>query len=177
MSQIRTVPPLKIIDIRKTARNLRDALGVTSAIFPIVEEFEKLVNLGFFEFEILEQADMPESYGLYIPERNCIQIRMDIYEKARIGDGFAKSTMAHELGHWILEHGKSVSLARSVSLSSPKTVEDPEWQAGKFAQEFLIDIRLLPSSACASSIAEQFSTTLQMAEVAYRSLKREGIIK
>ncbi len=177
MYQIRLVPPLKTIEIRNVAQTLRDEFGIYDQPFPIVEAYEWMVAKDTFEFEILENDKMPHDYGLYIPHLNLIQIRQEIYDKAMKDDGFARSTMAHELGHWALKHGQDISFASSAKPQPSVTCTDPEWQAKKYSQELLIDTRLLSTHISPKAIEKRFKVTFQMAEVAYESLRREGLIK
>lgn len=43
---------------------------------------------------------MPFSYGGTLYHQELIKIREDIYNKACDGDGFSRSTIAHELFHF-----------------------------------------------------------------------------
>lgn len=63
-------------------------------------------------------------------------IREDVYENANNGQGRDRFTIAHELGHLILQHNHI--LARTSSLMTHKPYEDSEWQADNFAAEFLM---------------------------------------
>ena len=169
------VAPRKTVEVRQSAHELRDILNIKGDLIPIVEIMELFDFYDVFTMDIVEKYDMPCDYGLYIPGEKTICIREDMYDNARKGDGFGRSTMAHELGHWFLGHTHSFS--KSQNSAPMKTIEDPEWQANKFAQEFLIDTRLISSHISPKSIENRFGVTFRMAEVAHAALRREAIIK
>lgn len=176
MNRGHKVKALYISQIRSLAHYVKDSFRITGRCFPIVELVELMHQQELIEFEIVERECMKEDYGVTYPKRNQIFIREDVYDKALDGDGFGRFTMAHELGHLIIHRDETV-YARNQHGGSHKTIEDSEWQADKFAQELLIDTRLLMSTYDPYNIAEQCGVTAKAAETAYRSLLREGILK
>lgn len=176
MNRGHKVKPLKICDIRRVAQHVRDSFKISGIYFPIVELVELMNHSALIEFEIVENEEMPNDYGLTYPKRNKIIIREDVYDKAFAGDGFGRFTMAHELGH-LLVHRQETVYARNEHGGNHKTIEDSEWQADKFAQELLIDTRLIRPDLSPYQIVDLCGVTLKAAETAHNSLKREGILR
>lgn len=176
MNRGHKVRPLYIKEIRREAQKLKDSFGITGEYFPIVELIEAMHEREWLELEIVEKELMPDDYGLTFPKRNLIRIRMDVYDKARNGDGFGRFTMAHELGHLTI-HREETVYARNEHGGCHQTIEDSEWQADKFAQELLVDTRLLSISAMPRQIVYQSGVSDKAAMTAYKSLLREGVLK
>lgn len=123
--------PLSRKDIRKLAYRLRELFGFENEMdFPIVQVIEFLSNKGEFNLEICTVDEMGTKYGETIPSENLIKLREDIYNKACEGDGFARSTCAHELGHWLIGHSEeTVSFCRKEE--DLKKEEHTRIQSGK----------------------------------------------
>lgn len=129
--------------------------------FPIVPVVELLANEGF---EVLTAKEMGRNEGLTFPDQGIIQIREDIYHAACNGDGQARDTMAHELGHFILHRG--ISLARKSSRGIPQKFEDSEWQADEFAGLLLAPTHIV-SGRTAADICRRCGLSMNVA--IYRS--------
>lgn len=136
---------------------------------------ELLHQKGIIELEIVSKEEMPNEYGLTYPNKGIIKIREDVYDKAISGDGFGRSTIAHEVGHFMLHKGE-VPYAREAG-GNHKTYEDSEWQANKFAQELLIDVRCIDNNATSYELETTFGVTGKASRVAQRALKKDGTIK
>lgn len=176
MNRGHKVKSLQIKHIRDVAQHVKDSFQITGGYFPIVELIELMHQSEAIELEIKERHEMPNDYGLTYPKRNQILIREDVYDLAVSGDGFGRFTMAHELGHLFLHRHETV-YARNEHGGCHKTIEDSEWQADKFAQELLIDTRILVPTNNAYQIADMFGVTIKAGDTAYRSLLREGILR
>ena len=87
--------------------------------------------------EIVAPEDMPFKEGETIPGQNKIRIREDVYNAACDGNGRARFTVAHEIGHFLLHTPNSISLCRMEEDTKLRPFEDPEWQANTFASELL----------------------------------------
>ncbi|HRJ51939.1 MAG TPA: ImmA/IrrE family metallo-endopeptidase [Candidatus Thiothrix moscowensis] len=176
MNKGRKVKPRYIKDIRDLSHLIRQEFDLPKAWFPIVELVEKLAANEAIEFMILAENEMPHDYGLTFPRKNLIQIREDVYEDAVSKGGFGRFTMAHELGHLFL-HRNEPAFARNQSVTKHQTIEDSEWQANKFAQELLVDVRHLDPYSTPELMAKKFGITGQAAQVTFNALKREGILR
>ena len=176
MNKGHKVKPLQTISIRKFAQHVRDSFQISEIYFPIVQLIELMASLEQIELEIVEEEQMPNDYGLTYPNKNRILIRQDVYNQAVANKGFGRFTMAHELGHLILHRNETV-YARNKHGGTHQTWEDSEWQADKFAQELLVDTRLIQPDFNSYQIADLFGITLKAAGTAYTSLKREGVLR
>lgn len=88
-----------------------------------------------FTLSIKTKEEMGECHGLTYPDRNEIQIREDVYERAYNGSGRDRLTLAHELFHLLQHEKENISFARSENI---EPFRDPEWQASAFGGELLM---------------------------------------
>lgn len=169
------VSPLKITMIRDIAQQLRDTMPSDETIFPIVKFLERLQAKELIQLEILDDVELPDCYGISFPDVKKIFLRQSIYDNALLNDGFSRLTIAHELGHLVL-HKQEIGFAKGLEGSTHKIIEDSEWQANKFAQELLVDVRLLPYKPTRMALEKLFAISAEASDVAFNSLKREGIL-
>ena len=127
-------------EIAEYTRSLRRNVGLENeSFFPVMEYLEiflqdKLMDLTL---DIVPFSDMPFKEGETIPGQNTIRIREDVYNAACEGDGRARFTVAHEIGHFLLHTPDSIALCRMEEGTKFRPFEDPEWQANTFASELL----------------------------------------
>lgn len=134
-------------EIRNFAMLLRKKLGLESVLyFPVVETLERLHLFDpAAHFEVVDAEEL-EHYDYHAETdimNKCIKIRSDVYDRACAGCGRDRSTIAHELGHFILILLCGVKLARSFDQRTLKAFNDPEWQAKCFAGELLMPAHLI----------------------------------
>jgi len=125
--------------------------------FPIVPVVELIAGDGF---QVLTAEDIGRNEGLTFPDLGVIQIREDVYDAACKGNGRARDTMAHELGHFILHRG--MSMARPTSRGVPRLIEDSEWQADEFAGLLLAPTQII-SGRSAADISQSCGLPMQTA--------------
>lgn len=132
--------PISRKEIRADARLIRRIDNSENVMFFDIVHFLEVVLCKIdptFDFRVMPRSVMGECHGLTFPDRNEIQIREDVYERAINGSGRDRMTMAHELGH-LLYHGKrNISYARMENCEVP-AYRSPEWQADAFGGELLI---------------------------------------
>ena len=132
--------PLSRGDIFREAHKLRDALGLSHCMaMPIV----KVIEYGLpqliegFNYEIVDDGDMPGREAETKPMESKIAISQTTYSKAYNDDPHARFTLGHEIGHLILHTPESISLAYEADvISNIKTYEKPGWQADAFQANF-----------------------------------------
>ncbi len=163
------------LQIRAVAKEIRNLFGLQNRFeFPIVEVFETLSVCGEFNFEILTRAVMGNKYGETFPGKNQISLREDIYDKATAGDPFSRSTIAHELYHWLCHSDQTISLCRTdADVEARKPYEDPEWQANCFAGELLVPKDLVAGMSV-EEVMQKCNVSRAMANYQLRQYRREG---
>ena len=90
-----------------------------------------------FTFQVLTEENMGDCHGLTYPDKNLIQIRQDVYERAVEGNGRDRLTLAHELFHLLQHESINISFARTGN-NKVETYRDPEWQSDAFGGELLV---------------------------------------
>lgn len=133
--------PISRAKIRELVKMIRKCCGLQHVEYiPVPLVFEHVMQIFFpdFQWEIKSPSEMMEE-GLTLSADKTIYIRQDVYEKACHGDGRARFTIMHEIGHLFLHRPDRVALCRLPYGKSLKPFENPEWQADTFAAEFLMD--------------------------------------
>ena len=137
--------PMSRKSLRAIVKMIKKKCGLEKVMkIPVCGFFEFIMERFFpgFEWEIVDENEMAEE-GLTLSADNTILIRQDVYIKACNGDGRARFTIMHEIGHFILHGPNRVALCRLALGERLKKYEDPEWQADNFAAEFLMDSDLV----------------------------------
>lgn len=117
------VSPRSRKDIRDLTFRLRKAFNYDNRLFfPIVDFLEKGMSLIFndFEYEYVSDREMEEGLeGLTVPKDNKIVIPESIMILAVHGDGRARFTFAHEIGHYFLHRHEKQGFARQRCCNIP----------------------------------------------------------
>lgn len=133
-------------EICELVRNIRAATGYLDILyFPIVEFLEFVLPsiVENFELEIVPSDEMKNKCGETIPHKHKIILNESIYMNAIEGDGFARFTIAHEIGHLLLHNTESISLCKLRPGELLNAYENPEWQANVFGGELLAPYYLI----------------------------------
>lgn len=153
--------------IRDVVKKIRMLIGFENGLyFPIVEFLELILPqiLEGFSYQVRPIEEMPNKCGETFPSENRIEIREDIYNKAIAGDGFARLTIAHEIGHLFMHDTEAISLCRLEPGEKLKPYEDPEWQADAFGGELLAPSYLIGNMSI-DSISKKCGITKRAAKV------------
>src|SRR4051812_32522326 len=148
------VDPLKDLEVREHAKSLRGSLGWVDEehVDPLVLESKTEIwtvrGKMPFSLEFVSDADMPGDSGLTLYEEPKIVVKIPRSVRARafMGDGYARYTIAHELGHAVLHVDKLIQgaalprrrLGNATSPWIPK-FKSAEHQAMVFAAALLIN--------------------------------------
>ncbi len=157
------VAPLKRMQIRAYADNLRNTLQLNASYFPIIDVLELVFPriIPNFLLIVAAEAEIRNKHGITYPDKDIIYLRQDVYDAACAGKGRDRFTVAHELGHLLLH--KNVSFNRTESLSKiseyAPAYKDSEWQADCFAGELLIPSSYLKNYNSISKIASEFGVS------------------
>lgn len=172
---LRLAEPKPRKEIEHFARFVRKTMGIKGLYVDVMNILEVVIPAEDedFHIEIYEiTASLGSKPAYYDPEKNCIYIREDIYEKAIIGDGFSRFTIAHEIGHYCLisVFGKPdyIPLEDIENYSDCKLKSmDPEWQSNVFAGEFLCCSEVIKGLS-KYEIKEKCGVTDIAAEIAWK---------
>ena len=146
---------------------VRSAFGFENEeYFPIVACIEFLAaEDDDFNFEIVEPAELSDTYATTNTDQNVMYIRKDVYERAANGNPRDRFTLCHELGHYFLHQPGMISNARG---KVPKYC-DPEWQANTFAGELMAPKHLIKNMQ-PEEIAQKCGMSRVAAEIQYKML-------
>lgn len=161
------VSPKSRQNIREITRDIRKKSGYEYKLyFPIVEFLELSILKTFpdFELEIKSAKEMNDICGNTDPSNHKIILNEKIYQKAINGDGFARMTIAHEIGHLYMHDSKSISICKLKPGEKVRPFEDPEWQADVFGGEFLASYYLI-NNLTINEISEKCGVTKRAAKV------------
>ncbi|RFB78921.1 helix-turn-helix domain-containing protein [Methylovirgula sp. 4M-Z18] len=159
------VPPLSRNIIETLANNVRGFFGLTDiSKLPIIEilEFGLPKIEAQYSFEIWDEQEMGRDEGRVLPGHHTIILRRDVYDAACNGDGRARFTAAHELGHYAMHH--EISFARASSDNDP-IYRDAEWQADTFAGFLMAPRALVKGFSSATEASDAFGISLHAANV------------
>ncbi len=137
------VLPLSRQNIREMTVNLRAKVGLRNVCYFPAIEFLELGMVRFFpdfNYEYLDRKEMGNDEGLTVPEEHKIKIRLDVLEAAYQGNGRARFTIFHEIGHYFLHLNQPPCLARNMSIPP---YERSEWQANVWAAELLMPAHIV----------------------------------
>lgn len=182
------VKSLKNSDVRAIAKKLRNYYGVDSEERIDILAFVKRNSVLTVDGEkrlilnIASDSDMAINDGAtsYDGTAITISIKRTIHHRAYMGDGYARNTIAHELGHAVMHyetmsHGAKMA-RRTIGNKTPgwlKFYESAEHQAKVFAPAFLINEDLAKTLSSATEISVRFGVSQQCAEIYFAELIAE----
>lgn len=167
------VPSRSWAEIHQVANWFRSELKIEQQEkIDIVAVIEKILcNLiKFTNFEVCDKLEMGDAEGLTCPQGTFIKIREDVYDKACRGDGRARFTLAHELGHLILH--RNVAMARAQKSDALPVYQLAEPQANQFAACLLMPMQLILANDSADDLIERFGVSREAANYRLSKLKR-----
>ena len=166
--------PLSRSAIKREVESLRRMLEIEEILyFPVVQLFEILpiIYEGLIT-EIVEDSFLPDSFAETDVLKKTITVRESIYNAACDGDGFARMTILHEVGHYHYLVENSLRLQRAEKNHPIKTYEDPEWQAKCFAGEIMMPEHLIQGMT-AKEVAKKCGVTICAAEYQLKCAKKK----
>ena len=148
------VEPRRDSEIRENGKRLRNFLGLTDADLIDVLILEKVTEIWTekgvkpFRLEVVPDENVPDNSGLttYDGSEILVRIPRSVRHDAFMGHGYARYTLAHELGH-ATQHLNKLMLGASMPRRRVGNVK-PDWipkfrsaehQAMVFAAAFLIN--------------------------------------
>lgn len=182
-------------ELRQLAQYLRDfaasECGLVGSRFDVVRLIEKwglrrsTGDITNPDYVIVEDSELPGRAAEYRPppvsghdaDSHLFVFRESVWNAACLDDAEARHILAHEVAHCVLQH-PPVSYARQYQDEIVDQNEDSECQANRFADELLMDERLIQSKEGYGSIVEKFGVTNETAVnrlrrvIAERNLKK-----
>jgi len=162
------VKPLKTATIEAAARKCRDSFKQTKAYINICGLLEALRGMKVLDFTVVDDHELGEEEARTYPNEKHIVISNSVYEAAADGEGRARFTIAHELGHLDLHKDQKPMFSRG----EHKIFEDSEWQADTFASEFLMDSRFITSIDSIQDVMKKFGVSKTAAGLKLKKLRQ-----
>jgi hypothetical protein len=124
------------------------------------------------KLEIIPDCEMGLNDALTIHESSAIliRVRQTVYDRAFLGEGRARMTLAHELGHAVMHPG-APKARRQMGNNTPEFIaayKSAEHQAKVFASEFLVPESEIREYRSPKDIAVNFGVSLEAAEYRFR---------
>jgi hypothetical protein len=184
MSTDKRVPARSDAEVRRTAERTKAEFGVSrrrpvnilrclqSGSVLTLYGRKKLVFLVVEDSE-LKNVDAKTEFSKGVVTITC---RRSVCDRATMGVGRDRMTLAHELAHAVLHHSvplfRLVGAAGASDLAQDGAYTSAEHQAKVFAAAFLIHDEDAAQMGSAQEISEQFLVSLQAAEICFDRLKR-----
>jgi hypothetical protein len=188
MSDDYKVDGLSDAEIRTFGKRAREHLKLADADFVEVLDLESVTEIWTvlgpkpFRLEAVSDGDLPDDSGLttYDGSRILVRIPRRIRHDAHLGHGYARFTIAHELGHGTLHLKK---LLQGVAMPRRRLGNvKPDWipkfqsaerQAMVCAAAFLINDNTARKLTSADNIAVQFGLSLEAARIYFEQMLEE----
>lgn len=162
------VKPLKTATIEAAARRCRDSFKQAKPYINICNLIEALREMKVLDFTVVEDSELGDEEARTYPNDKHIVISNSVYEAAADGEGRARFTIAHELGHLDLHKNQKPMFSRG----DHKIFEDSEWQADTFASEFLMDSRLIKPNHTIEDVMRLFGVSRTAAGLKLKKLRQ-----
>lgn len=167
------VPPLSWAAIGVMTDNIRVQFSLSpQPVFPVMEFLEIVLDqkLGVVRLELGDENEMGPYEGLTDPKGDFIRLREDVYEKAWAGDGRARFTVAHELGHFFLH--TNIPMARASPNANVKPFRRCEPQANQFAAEILMPRYFMRVGDTIGSVMDRHSVSQEAARLRIKYMSK-----
>jgi hypothetical protein len=186
MSGDKRVPARSDEEIRRIAERTKAEFGVSRRkpvnILRCVESGSVLTLYGRknLVFSVVADRELPEADAKTEFSKGVVTItaRRSVHDRAKMGVGRDRMTLAHELAHAVLHHSvpmlRVVGAVGTTELSEDGAHTSAEHQAKVFASAFLIHDEDAAEMASAVEISEQFGVSLQAAKICFERLKRKA---
>ena len=132
------------------------------------------------DYKIVDDELMGDRDGKteFTADAVAISVKRSVDQKAFWGDGRARMTLAHELGHGVMHYGvtmfRSSGAVGATDLSRASASESAEHQAKVFASAFLIDDEVAATLSSPEEISTEFLVSLEAAEICFERLTEEA---
>jgi hypothetical protein len=169
------VPPKRRKEIRALARALRHTLFAANTVY--IDVLHILEDVLWENYEIVEDKALKGLEAETYPDERIIRITLSCYEKACAGDGRARLTIAHEIGHFLMHANLGLRLARPAPTEKVPAYMCSEWQADCFAGELLTAPEYLGNMPSIQDAANKFGITPSAARTQARAFIKDGLMQ
>jgi hypothetical protein len=178
------MPRLSDAEILSAARSVLSFLGLSNAnkldVLAILRgrRIWTLKGLRTLVYQTCpdDQLGDKDAKTEYHGDQIVITTKFSVHQKLEQGEGRARFTLAHELGHAVLHNAVTRFRATGTSGSSrrkwERPYEDPERHANIFAAALLIDNAVAETLPNTKAISDKFGVSLVAAEVCFSDLER-----
>lgn len=160
--------------LRKEAYILRMRFGLDKVKkFPVMEFLELAMPQIDEEFMLVpvEDDELKGRAAETIPTEHVIRVKQSVYDAACQGSYWARTVMAHELGHYMLHGEETVAYAHAAPGERIPDEINAERQADIFAAELLAPVHLVDETSD-YLVSKHFGITLGMARSQMNQLRR-----
>ncbi len=170
------VPPRSWDSIAAYTDDFREKLSVgTQSAFPIMTMIERVIDESDMATLLIgDKHEMGRAEGYTCPKGTYIELREDVYYAAWRGDGRARFTAAHELGHYFMH--TNIPMARETMQRKAKPFELSEQQANQFAAELLMPRSFFSGGDTPHSVMLRHEVSWTAAKSRLNFLQRKGLI-
>lgn len=173
-------------EIEAIAEALARRHGISGPVTKIVEVL-RAETLSAFSllsgWRIVERSlvDMPRDEGRADFSQKMLEFREGVLENAESGRHRDKMTVAHELGHVLLDHKHGGIMHRvqqgNSKLGFGRQAESAEWQATYFAAAFLMPRPIVRDCSNATEVSLRCRVSLQAAQIRFDEVNVRGVAK
>lgn len=168
------------LDIRQLAKKSREFFGVARErrvdVLVCLASESTLTVKGKkrLKFQIRPDAEMGTADGVTSHGKDfvTIAVKQSVRDAAFMGDGRARNTLAHELGHAVMHDGVEMP-RRALGNVTPKWLqpfESAEHQVRVFAPAFLINDSIAETLSSAEDISIEFGISCESARIYFEEL-------
>ncbi|MGC2221931.1 MAG: hypothetical protein WA624_05965 [Methylocella sp.] len=168
------------LEIRQLAKKARESFGIAEK--RRVDVLACLASKSIWtvkgkkqlNFQIRPDAEMGTADGVTSHGKDfvTITVKQSVRDAAFMGDGRARNTLGHELGHAVM-HDRVEMPRRALGNVTPKWLqpfESAEHQAKVFAPAFLINDLIAETLSSADDISIEFGISLESAKIYFDDL-------
>ena len=161
--------------IRRKARKVLETLGMSSCLAPDIPTLLKRVKDHYptFTHEPKLAREMGSDEAWLDAETETLFYREGVLEDAAAGKPRARFTLAHELGHYVLNHPGTLRRNANKAVYVNAELKGYEREADVFASYLLAPSEAVSHCSSPQDVDARFQISSQAAEIAYERAKRD----
>lgn len=125
------------------------------------------------KIEVRRDSELPDAEARAFVQDQIIEIRESVFEQAKKHVPRARMTVAHELGHVVLNHVGTPKYRKTTAIKPANVAphRSEERQANVFAAALLMPRAFVISCTCPEDVSERMAVSLEAARIRYSSVK------